>query len=150
MLVREEGNQLHLLSAVSPAWIGKGKTIAVRQAPTYFGPVAFTLTQPSATQAILRIDAHFDRAPKSIEIHLPWFMDLHSATVDGALITFSCVEPCTGGSISVPASAREVRLNWILRPGTPQLSYDHAVAAYKSEYARRYEALMHGESTPKP
>jgi hypothetical protein len=150
MLVREEGNQLHLLSVVSPAWIGKGKTIAVRQAPTYFGPIDFTLTQASATQAVLRIDAHFDRAPNSIEIHLPWFMDVHRVTVDGDLITFACLEPCTGGSISVPASAREVRLNWTVMPGTPQLSYDRAVAAYKAEYARRYEALMHGESAPKP
>ncbi|MGB0080925.1 MAG: hypothetical protein WBP90_05305 [Terracidiphilus sp.] len=150
MLVREEGDQLHLLSVVSPDWIGNGKTIAVRQAPTYFGPVAFTLTQPSATQAVLRIDAHFDRAPKSIEIHLPWFMDLHSATVDGAPITFSCMEPCTGGSLSVPATARKIRLNWTVKTGTPQLSYDRAVYAYKSEYARRYQALMHGEPPAKP
>ena len=41
---REEGNQLHLLSVVSPQWIGKGKTIAVSQAPTNFGPIAFTLS----------------------------------------------------------------------------------------------------------
>jgi hypothetical protein len=150
MLVREEGNQLHLLSVVSPAWISKGKTIAVRQAPTYFGPLGFTLTQPSATQAVLRIDAHFNRVPKTIEIHLPWFMRLDSATVDGAPITFSCMEPCTGGSISVRATAREVRLNWAVEPGTPQLSYDRAVATYKAEYARRYQALMHGESAPKP
>ncbi|MGD0478788.1 MAG: hypothetical protein ABSA42_01380 [Terracidiphilus sp.] len=149
MLVREEGNQLHLLSVVSPAWIGKGKTVAVRQAPTYFGPLGFTLTQPSATEAVLRIDAHFDRAPKSIEIHLPWFIRLESATVDGAPITFSCIEPCEGGSISVRPTAREIRLHWSIRPNTPQLSYDRAVAAYKAEYARRYQALMHGEPAPK-
>ncbi len=42
----KKANQLHLLSVVSPAWIGKGKTIAVRQAPTNFGRVAFALDQP--------------------------------------------------------------------------------------------------------
>ncbi len=42
------------------------------------------------------------------------------------------------------------RLNWTVKPGTPQLSYDHAVAAYKAEYARRYEELMHGEPPAKP
>jgi len=150
MLVREEGNQLHLLSVVSPAWIGKGKTIAVRQAPTYFGPLGFTLTQPQDGVAVLKLDTHFDRAPKSIEIHLPWFVRLQSATVDGAPITFSCIEPCASGSISVAPGTREIRLHWAVRPNTPQLSYDHAVAAYKTEYARRYETLMHGESAPKP
>ena len=51
MLVREQGDELHLLSVVSPEWIGDGKTIAVKQAPTYFGTVAFTLTQPSAQRS---------------------------------------------------------------------------------------------------
>jgi hypothetical protein len=69
--------------------------------------------------------------------------------VDGAPITFSCIEPCEGGSISVRPTAREIRLHWSIRPNTPQLSYDRAVAAYKAEYARRYQALMHGEPAPK-
>ncbi len=92
MLVREQGDQLHLLSVVSPAWIGAGKTIIVSQAPTYFGQVAFTLTQPSATEAILKLDAHFDHAPKTIEIHLPWFVRLDSVTVDGAPGKLSGIE----------------------------------------------------------
>ena len=43
MLVREEGDQLHLLSVVSPAWIGPGKTIAASQRQLT-GSVAFRLT----------------------------------------------------------------------------------------------------------
>ena len=143
MLVREQGNQLHLLSVVSPAWIGKGKTIAVRQAPTNFGPLDFTLDQPSASEAILKLDAHFDRPPKSIEVHLPWFIRLSSATADGAPIPFSCLEPCAGGSVSIPPTAREVHLHWSVLPNAPALSYEQAVAGYKAEYARRYAEFMH-------
>jgi hypothetical protein len=144
MLVREEGNQLHLLSVVSPAWIGKGKTIAVRQAPTYFGTVDFTLTQPQAGQGTLQLHTAFTTLPAAIVVHLPWFVDLESASVDGKPVLPA------HGALTIPASSRNLVLHWTVKSGTPQLSYDRAVAAYKAEYARRYETLMHGERAPKP
>jgi len=53
------------------------------------------------------------------------------------------------GALTIPAGSRNLVLHWIVKPRTPQLSYDHAVAAYKSECARRYEALLHGEPATK-
>jgi hypothetical protein len=144
MLVREEGSQLHLLSVVSPEWIGKGKTISVRQAPTNFGPIAFTLTQPAEGEAVLRIEAAFTSAPKQIVVHLPWFVELQSATADG-----KAVQPVQG-ALAVSAGAREIRLHWAVKASTPSLSYVRAVGDYKAEYARRYRLLMHGETAAKP
>lgn len=144
MLVREQGDQLHLLSVLSPAWIGEGKTIAVRQAPTYFGPLAFTLDQPQEGEAVLHLDADFTNPPAQIVVHLPWFMDLRSATADG-----KTVRPANG-AISVPASTRAINLHWTIKPEPSRLSYLSAVAAYEGEYARRYQAVMHGEAAPKP
>ncbi|HEU5350335.1 MAG TPA: hypothetical protein VFU55_01975 [Terracidiphilus sp.] len=138
MLVREAGRQLHLLSVVSPEWIGKGKVIAVRQAPTYFGEVAFELTQPSDSEAILTLDTHFTTAPKNIVVHLPWFVDVHAATVDGHTLE------ARDGALIVPATAKEIRLRWSVKPNTPHMSYRQTVDAYKAEYARRYQILMHG------
>ncbi|MGB6973448.1 MAG: hypothetical protein WBD67_02065 [Terracidiphilus sp.] len=138
MLVREAGDELHLLSVVSPDWIGKNKVIAVRQAPTYFGEVAFRLTQPSDGEALLRLDTHFTRAPKDIVVHLPWFVELHSATVGGRPIA------AHDGALTLPPTAKEVRLIWSVKPNTPQMSYQQTVDAYKAEYARRYQILMHG------
>jgi hypothetical protein len=43
MLVREEGSDVWLMSALSPAWLRPGKRIAVANAPTTRGDVAFTL-----------------------------------------------------------------------------------------------------------
>ena len=43
MLVREEGNGVMLMSAVSPSWLKPGQVVAVREVPTTFGTVAFTL-----------------------------------------------------------------------------------------------------------
>lgn len=140
MLLREDGDELHLLSAVSPDWIGRGKTIAVKQAPTSFGTVAFTLHQPSDDAALLRIDASFGAAPKALAIHVPWFMDVDSATADGKPVA------AKGGVIAVPAGTKEVRVKWHRAANTPALSYQHAVQNYEAEYARRYNLLMHGEA----
>ncbi len=140
MLVREQGDELHLLSVVSPDWIGQGKTISVTQAPTYFGPVAFTLTQTSAGQAVLKLDTRFDRAPSAIVVHIPWFVALNGATVDGKPIE------AQSGAISVPPGTKEIRLSWTVKSDAPRMSYQHAVDDYKAEYARRYNELMHGSA----
>jgi hypothetical protein len=140
MLVREDGDRLHLLSAVSPDWIGQGKTIAVRQAPTQFGTIAYTLHQPSNQGAELRIDGSFGHGLREIVVHVPWFMTLDSATADGRAVQ------AEGGAISVPAETKVVDMRWHRAEGTPALSYEDAVRNYEAEYARRYNVLMHGEA----
>jgi hypothetical protein len=143
MLVREDGDQLHLLGVVSPEWIGKGKTIAVSQAPTNFGTVGFTLEQPAANEAVLHLKTNFTAAPKQIVVHLPWFVNVQSATADGKAVKVA------DGAIAIAPDAKEVDLHWTVKPNTPHLSYDRAVADYTAEYARRYEVLMHGEPAAK-
>lgn len=140
MLVREDGDQLHLLSVLSPEWIGAGKTIAVSQAPTYFGTVAFTLEQPAADEAVLHLNTSFTTTPKQVVVHLPWFVELKSATVDGTTTR------ALDGMLIVPANTREVHVHWTVRPDAPHMSYESTVDAYKAEYARRYQILMHGEA----
>jgi hypothetical protein len=138
MMVREEGDRLHLLSVVSPDWIGKGKTIAVSGAPTSFGKVEFKLAQPTAGEAVLSLMTEFSAGPREIVVHLPWFVDLQSATADGMAVRSS------EGVLAVPPGTKEIRLRWTVRAGTPALSYKSAVEDYKTEYARRYQVLMHG------
>lgn len=43
MLVMEEGNTLWLARATPRAWLEQGKRIAVRNAPTHFGPVSYEI-----------------------------------------------------------------------------------------------------------
>lgn len=138
MLVREEGETLHLLSTVSPEWVGAGKTIAVKNAPTYFGTVAYTLEQPTEKDAVLKMDAQFTRTPKRIVVHLPWFMTVKNATADGKAVTVQ------DGAIDLPSGVKELTLGWEKSKDTPPLSYQHTVEEYKIEYARRYNELMHG------
>lgn len=143
MLVREQGNDLHLLSIVSPDWIGAGKTISVKQAPTYFGEVAYTLTQPAANEAVLKLDTQFSRAPGSIVVHIPWFVRLQSASADGKSIA------AKDGALTIAPTAKELRLRWTVETHATHMSYSHAVDEYKAEYARRYNTLMHGTPSGK-
>ncbi len=140
MLVREDGESLHLFSAVAPEWIGKGKSIRVTAAPTYFGNLDFTLGMQDDEVAVLKIDSRFERQPKDIVLHLPWFLDVSSVIADGVPVKFA------EDAAHLPASVREVRITWRHRLPV-NMSYQRTVDSYKKEYRRRYEHLLEtGES----
>jgi hypothetical protein len=139
MMVREEGDTLHLLSAVSPMWIGDGKSLRVEKAQTYFGALSFSLKMPSATQAELSLYTEFaaGRAPAKVVLHLPWFMDVSSVSVDGKRVT------PRNEQIEIDPATQSVHITWTRRPIASDLpsSYTAAVQSYKDEYAKRYRAL---------
>jgi hypothetical protein len=143
MMVREEGSSLHLLSAVSPEWIEPGKAIEVENAATYFGKIGFILRIVSTTEAKMEIHFAFDRGyePKQIVLHLPWFLNVTSASADGKPV------PITSGSIELEPATREVTLNWVRRSLPPDMpiSYADAVERYKQEYKERYERSTAGK-----
>lgn len=143
MMVREDGDTLHLLSAVSPEWIGRGKTIRVERAPTYFGPINFVLEMPEGNFAVLHLKTSFQTPPHKLVLHLPWFMETASVTVDGAAVQIS------DGSVVLPVTAKEVQINWRRRPNAATMSYARTVASYKAEYRKRYDHLLTtGEMSP--
>ncbi len=139
MLVREDGDALHLLSVLSPAWLAPGDSVAVRDAPTEFGPVGFALDVRSDTTATLTLDARFGRAPSEVVVHLPWFMDTRTATADGRPAAVA------DGVIRLDPGTRRVELTWRRRTDVPALSYDAAVREYTTEYRRRWETWIRGE-----
>jgi hypothetical protein len=136
MMVREEGNTLHLLSALSPEWIGKGKAIRVERAPSYFGLIDFALEMPEANSAVLHLHTSFQVPPQKLVLHLPWFMEATSIAADGAAL------PISDGSVVLPLNAKEVRINWHRRPHAAAMSYAKTVESYKSEYRKRYDHLL--------
>lgn len=138
MLVRENDGDLHLLSVISPDWVGAAKQVAIADAPTEFGSVNYELQQPDSGTAILHIHTQWKSAPRHLVIHLPWFMNVTSATVDGKAMKVS------GGVLITPAETQAVRFRWSRRDGAPELSYQHTVDEYQTEYRRRYELLLHG------
>ncbi len=141
MMVREEGTTLHLLSAISPDWIGAGKRISVGRAATYFGTVQFTLRCKSDTSAALdlSINRNTPYAPAEILLHIPWFIDPASFTAHGQ----GKLLPVTAGALTIPKGVNHINIHWRKRLLTADdpASYAQAVATYKAEYLRRYVAL---------
>lgn len=135
MLVREQGDELVLLSAVSPEWLRPGKVIEARRAPTSFGPVSFQVRCEDGRLTV-RLDPQFRQAPAKLLVRIPWFYDLRAAEVDGRPI-----QP-KAGHLAVMSTARELTLRGQIRAGTPALSYNDAVERYKREYRRRYEEFL--------
>jgi hypothetical protein len=137
MLVREEENQLHLLSVVSPEWLKDRDTIAVRGAPTAFGTVNMVLTVgPSG--GTLHLNNEFISPPQPLVLHLPWFLRMREITVDGRKFPFG------NGLVILPVNARTVHLTWEREKNYKGMSYDLAVKAYKEEYAKRWRAFIEG------
>lgn len=143
MMLREEGDTLHLLSAVSPEWIAKGKSIRVERAPSYFGLVDFALEMPDDSSAVLHLHTSFQMPLHKLVLHLPWFMEASSITADGAAL------PISDSSVVLPVSAKEVRIDWHRKPYAATMSYAKTVESYKAEYRKRYDHLLAtGEMSP--
>lgn len=140
MLVREQGSTLHLLSALSPEWIGPGRRVAVSGVTTFFGRVGFTLETSASGETRLQLNTDFNTPPAGIAVHLPWFIEATSATVDGRSV------PVENGMLHLPATAREVRIAGQYR-SYPHMNFDRTVESYKQEYHRRWQQLLtNGES----
>lgn len=131
LLVREEGRDLHVGSALAPLWVREGRQVRVTDAPTFFGSVSYTLDCARSRGTLLLNNHWKDNAgPASIVFHVPWFLKIVSATVDGKRATID------NGAISIPPDARRLDLAWI-RGAEPNLSYEEAVRLYLEKYYRK-------------
>jgi hypothetical protein len=135
MLIRESGEDLYLLSAVSPAWLLPGKTLEAVDAPTNFGPLSFRL-ESAEDSLSMRIRGADRNPPKRILVRLPWFFELAAAECDGKAVT------AAGGHLVLPPDAHQLSLRGRIREDGSAWTYDRAVEEYKAEYARRYKEFL--------
>lgn len=142
MLVREQDDDLHLLSALSPEWAQPGQQIEVRDAPTAFGPVSMAVAA-DGDRLVIALPTDFRNAPERLWVRVPWFLAVERVEVDGEPVDVE------GTDLLLPLGATEVVLYGALRPDAPPLSYEQAVADYKAEYRRRWEHFRRtGERLP--
>jgi hypothetical protein len=72
MLYMEEGRKLELLKGIPRKWTENGKTIEVKNALSYFGPISFTLnSQLAASYIEATIECDSRRKPKEVRIRIP-------------------------------------------------------------------------------
>jgi hypothetical protein len=85
MLVTEIGDDLWLARATPRAWLGQGKKIAVRKAPTYFGIVAYEIVSDVDNGKIMAtIELPSRTAPKSV-----WLRFRHSKSLPIKSVTIN-------------------------------------------------------------
>lgn len=132
MLVREQGDELHLLSVVSPEWVGNGDELSVSRAPTYFGAVSFSaVSGPLALKLSLNPD--FENPPKTIVVHFPFFAKVSQVTADGNKVDFNA------DGVRLEPGVKSVEISWRLNP-EPKYSYQSFVDEYRREYAEKFHA----------
>lgn len=135
MLLREQGADLWLFSAVSPEWAKPGQVIEVRQAPSRFGKLSFRL-EAAAESLTLKLPQSFRNAPERLFVRVPWFWQVERAELDGQPVEIA------DGTIQVPPGAAELVIHGHVAEGTPEFSYEQAVADYRAEYRRRWEQFL--------
>lgn len=138
MFVREHDQDLHLFSAISPAWIGAGKKIELKNVPTEFGRVDLQLEQRDEQHAIFHLIAHWENPPQKIIFHIPWFMTLKNFKSDANFLAQRSNE------IWLPANTKKIELIWIPKKSEQNFNYLLTVKNYKKEYARRFELFKRG------
>jgi hypothetical protein len=87
LLVWEEGNALWLAKATPRYWLDQGKKISVKNAPTYFGTVAYEIVSDVDHKKIAAtVEMPSRNPPKSVLLRLrrPKALPMKSVTVNGS------------------------------------------------------------------
>lgn len=135
MMLLEKGNELHLLSAVSPEWVKAGKSIIVKRAPSNFGITEFQIAYQE-DGAVMNLSNSYRNNPERLIIHLPWFMNVTSVKADGRTVSVR------DDQVFVSPETKNVEIKWKERTEKPKLSFINSVNEYKKEYKRRYEEYL--------
>jgi hypothetical protein len=86
MLVMEDGQDLWLVRATPRAWLEQGKKIAVKNAPTWFGPVAYEiLSDVDHGKITATVEMPTRNPPQAVRLRLrhPKAAPITSVTVNG-------------------------------------------------------------------
>lgn len=135
MLVREYKNDLHLFSALSPAWLRPGKKTEVLNEPTTFGPVSASLRTTQEGWEVA-LSNRFREAPEHVIITVPWFYEVQGAEADGRPVQVD------RGRIVITPQTRLVEVKGNIKARTPELSFDRTVQDYQREYRKRYQEFL--------
>jgi hypothetical protein len=123
MLVRERPDGIALMSALSPAWLKPGEAVSVRDAPSTYGKVSFTL-RPNDRGA--RLEWHAD-VPEGTPIHWP-LPDFATDVKAGNLEK-------DGRTILLPSRSGTLDVRWTLHRSSA--SYAREVQQLRAAYRRR-------------
>ncbi len=138
MLLREEDNDLHLLSAISPEWIYG--PIQVENINTYFGTCHLQLDPTKILHGVhLAFRSKFERGkPERIVVHIPYFVNKKTIEINSD-VSFKVDDEKTQVILS-PNEEFSTFFTWEIdsKFDLSYLSYDKAVKWLKEEYKKRF------------
>ena len=132
MLVREEGDRLHLFSVLSPGWLEQPDAhVLVSDAPTRFGCIDVRLQRLASDVARIAFLPRWTSPPAEIIVHIPWYREVvwHST---GSL------RSSPGGQVIVlPAREGSVVIVWRKAREPYPYSHEQAVTDLLAEFGLR-------------
>ena len=131
MLVRGQGHTLQIFSVLSPKWTQPGDIISLHRAPTRFGTVSLWAIFTSHGM-VLHIHGHFRHSPKSLRLHIPWYVAATAASADGKPLAIS------KAGLLLPVNTRVVRILWNRAENLQNWSYRAFVKRFEQAWQARY------------
>jgi hypothetical protein len=119
MLLRSEGEVLHLLPAVPVGWLRPGKEIVVAEAPTLFGKVSFRLSGIEGG-CEMRFSWPERTEPGQVILHMPPGVVVRRATQEGEKDI-----PTRGDAVVLPKGCDRLRIEWKLPPRERDRSFSN-------------------------
>ena len=128
MLVREEGEDLHLLSAVPAAWLEPGKKTCFEDAPTRFGRISLAV-EAEKDALIVRFTRPDTTDPKRVLIHLPPELEVTGISRCGNGVKTSRVRDVflPGANLT---DENELRIGIRRKPGATRCDFAAKVAEF--------------------
>jgi len=125
--VREKERDLYLFSLISPSWMGPGKRVTIRNAPTEMGRVSSTLTF-TVGGATMTVENDFHHPPRYVVFMVPYAVELDSFTSDAG----KAVE--SDGWIYFTPDLTRASFKWHTVPDVHDGNYQRILEGYRSEF----------------
>ena len=111
MLVREQGEELHLFAGIPGEWLALGKMTYVAQLPTRWGKISCFLKAKQGWGQVV-IYPPLGARPQALVLHAPVGFKIAKAVADGR------PQPVEGGeAVRLPPDAHLVQLTWASEAG---------------------------------
>jgi len=111
MLVREQGEELHLFAGIPGEWLALGKMTYVAQLPTRWGKISCFLKAKQGWGQVV-IYPPLEGRPQALVLHAPVGLKIAKAVADGR------PQPVEGGeAVRLPPDAHLVQLTWASEAG---------------------------------
>lgn len=103
MLLREEGQKLILCSCIPGPWLGDGKCIEIKKAPTYFGELGYRI-ESRLKKGYIKLTLDTKKChPEGYQLILPVRKNIRSVKIDG-----KNWNGFSERAVDIPAAAKEI------------------------------------------